>query len=278
MPLASAVRSASSLSFARSAWIASRSAIRVTSTPLGQRQLGHLEVRGVRVLQDPQRVVGLAEEPGELARRAERAVGDHRRQRHERGHLRVGAAEVIDDRAGVREVGRGGVRGDDVDERFAAGERVVRPGVVARPVVPDAPHHGCTGRDRSASFGRCSVTSRPGVLVGIVLNSPRISAGASGFGSNVSMWLGPPNWNSMMTLLAVALLGLPCAIFSGAARWAPAALRPATTAPDLRRCQPYGPVRHPTIADPVYLGEVDAPFIVTGDSRTHRTSACRTSR
>ena len=58
--------------------------------------------------------------------------------------------------------------------------------------------------DRSASFGRCSVTSSPGVFVLSVLNSPRIPAGASGFGSNVSRWLGPPNWKSMMTLLAVA--------------------------------------------------------------------------
>ena len=51
------------------------------------------------------------------------------------------------------------------------------------------------------------MTRSPGVFVGIVLNSPRISAGASGLGSNVSRWLGPPNWKSMMTLFAVALRG-----------------------------------------------------------------------
>ena len=32
----------------------------------------------------------------------------------------------------------------------------------------------------------------PGSAVGMVPNSPRISAAAPGFGSNVSMWLGPP--------------------------------------------------------------------------------------
>ncbi len=33
---------------------------------------------------------------------------------------------------------------------------------------------------------------RPGARVAIVLNSPRISTGASGFKSNVSRWLGAP--------------------------------------------------------------------------------------
>src|SRR5687768_935545 len=32
----------------------------------------------------------------------------------------------------------------------------------------------------------------PGTLVLIAPNSPRISCGVSGFGSNVSIWLGPP--------------------------------------------------------------------------------------
>ena len=47
-------------------------------------------------------------------------------------------------------------------------------------------------RDRTASFGRCSDASRPGVFVWMCLYSPRISGGASGFGSNVSMWLAAP--------------------------------------------------------------------------------------
>src|SRR5262245_51888977 len=53
--------------------------------------------------------------------------------------------------------------------------------------------------------GRCSVTRTPGTELGIGLNSPRISEGAVGLGSNVSNWLGPPNWNNIMTLRAVAL-------------------------------------------------------------------------
>ena len=36
-------------------------------------------------------------------------------------------------------------------------------------------------------------------LVWIALNCPRTSAAASGFGSQVSMWLGPPHMNSTMT-------------------------------------------------------------------------------
>src|SRR5262249_33306486 len=48
---------------------------------------------------------------------------------------------------------------------------------------------------RCASFairGRYSPTRMPGTLVRIVLNSPRISGGCSGLGSNVSRWLIPP--------------------------------------------------------------------------------------
>ena len=54
-----------------------------------------------------------------------------------------------------------------------------------------------TRANRSASRarrGRCSQTSRPGRLVGIGRNSPRIPDGAAGFMSNVSWWLAPPNW------------------------------------------------------------------------------------
>ena len=46
-----------------------------------------------------------------------------------------------------------------------------------------------TGSD---TRGRCSETGRPGKLLGMDLNSPRISAGASGFMSHMSRWLGPP--------------------------------------------------------------------------------------
>jgi len=43
-----------------------------------------------------------------------------------------------------------------------------------------------------ASFGRCSVMRKPGVLVAVVPNSPRIASGASGFGSKLSCCASPP--------------------------------------------------------------------------------------
>ena len=43
-----------------------------------------------------------------------------------------------------------------------------------------------------AVCGMCSQTRSPGTLVAIEPNSPRTSAGAFGFMSTVSMWLGPP--------------------------------------------------------------------------------------
>ena len=44
-----------------------------------------------------------------------------------------------------------------------------------------------------ANLGKCSARVIPGVREAIGLKSPRIFSGASGFMSNVSMWLGPPN-------------------------------------------------------------------------------------
>jgi hypothetical protein len=43
---------------------------------------------------------------------------------------------------------------------------------------------------------------RPGTEVAMGLKVPRISIGASGFGSNVSRWLGPPNRSSSTTEVA----------------------------------------------------------------------------
>src|SRR5579862_7444366 len=51
----------------------------------------------------------------------------------------------------------------------------------------------------SASIGMVSLTCMPSTLVLMALNSPRMLAGASGFGSQMSMWLGPPCRKSMMT-------------------------------------------------------------------------------
>src|SRR5947207_4644486 len=54
----------------------------------------------------------------------------------------------------------------------------------------------------SASMGIVSLTSIPGTFVLIGLNSPRTLDGALGLGSQISIWLGPPCRNSMMTDLA----------------------------------------------------------------------------
>src|SRR5262245_8947561 len=50
-----------------------------------------------------------------------------------------------------------------------------------------------------ALMGSRSQIWMPGTLVGIAPNSPRYSIGASGFGSHVSCWLGPPRIQRMMT-------------------------------------------------------------------------------
>ena len=56
----------------------------------------------------------------------------------------------------------------------------------------------------AACFGRYSHSRTPGRAVAIVPNGPRISRGASGLGSHVSMWLGPPVIHNRITLLLPA--------------------------------------------------------------------------
>src|SRR5262249_61436787 len=56
-----------------------------------------------------------------------------------------------------------------------------------------------TGCSNLASRGMCSQIRKPGTLVGMVPNAPRTSAGASGFGSQVSSWLCPPLVNTTNT-------------------------------------------------------------------------------
>src|SRR5262245_11734275 len=53
-----------------------------------------------------------------------------------------------------------------------------------------------------ARRGRCSQMRTPGAEVAIGLNSPRISAGASGLRLTMSWWLGPPRRLKRMTDLA----------------------------------------------------------------------------
>ena len=60
--------------------------------------------------------------------------------------------------------------------------------------VLKSPHIGSDDTAvREAMSGINSVKCIPGVLVGIVPKGPRYSIGASGFGSKVSIWLGPPH-------------------------------------------------------------------------------------
>src|SRR6516162_9175832 len=58
-----------------------------------------------------------------------------------------------------------------------------------------------------ARRGRCSLTRTPGVRVAMAANSPRYSAGASGLGSQVSCWAGPPHMNRTMQALALPPVG-----------------------------------------------------------------------
>src|SRR5437879_3774646 len=82
-----------------------------------------------------------------------------------------------------------------------------------------------------------SLTWMPETLVLIALNSPRMFAGASGFGSQMSMWLGPPCKKSIMTDLAA-----PKALFVSTLAGAAAAfqernsgrLKPSKLAPPTR--------------------------------------------
>src|ERR1035438_8447008 len=53
-----------------------------------------------------------------------------------------------------------------------------------------------------AIIGMCSPMNVPGMLVLMGLNSPRMLAGASGFGSQISICEGPPCRKIMITLLA----------------------------------------------------------------------------
>lgn len=56
------------------------------------------------------------------------------------------------------------------------------------------------GSFHAASMGRRELIGVPGTLVAIGGNSPRTSAGASGFRSNVSIWGGPPMKRRMHAL------------------------------------------------------------------------------
>src|SRR5713101_4354829 len=63
-----------------------------------------------------------------------------------------------------------------------------------------------------ASSGMTSLSEMPGTIDLIGLNSPRTFEGASGFGSQISMWLGPPWRKTRMTDLAQPQPDFPLAL------------------------------------------------------------------
>src|SRR3954464_2268398 len=62
--------------------------------------------------------------------------------------------------------------------------------------------------------GKISVSWISGLLVRIVLNGPRISRGASGFGSQVSIWLGAPRLKIIMQARSSLVLSTAPIAFS----------------------------------------------------------------
>src|SRR5262249_18652973 len=74
-------------------------------------------------------------------------------------------------------------------------------------------------------IGNRSPRIMPGTLVGEVPNSPRYSIGASGLGSHISMWLGPPRIQRMMAdFIPLAVLRF-CSARNTSASDSPAAPR-----------------------------------------------------
>ena len=109
--------------------ISRRRCSRSSDKIVGQAQLGQPEIGRVGVLGEEQRIVGLAEEAGVLARR-DRAVADHVRIGDERRHAVRARGELIDDAA----VGREQV--ERIAQPLIVGRRgVAREGVVAGRVV-----------------------------------------------------------------------------------------------------------------------------------------------
>src|SRR5438046_737828 len=68
-----------------------------------------------------------------------------------------------------------------------------------------------------ARRGKRSLIRVPATLVAIARNGPRTSAGASGLGSHISSWLGPPTSISRMQLWARPALGAATALPAHAA-------------------------------------------------------------
>ena len=121
-----------------------------------------------------------------------------RRQVDAAGRALGAAAEVRPARGVVREVV---AAGDLVEERaglLVPGQDVVRGDEVVVLAVRQRPHDGVLVRPRG-ELRQVFAGEQAGRLRGDVLYSPRISAGASGLGSNVSRWLAAPVRKTMMT-------------------------------------------------------------------------------
>src|SRR3954469_19278259 len=93
-----------------------------------------------------------------------------------------------------------------------------RPVVIQCPAAKWSPLSWCSERmndtfsNRLAICGVSALVSTPGVFVLHTPNGPRNSAGASGLGSKVSSWLGPPSSQIRMTERSVELV--PLALFA----------------------------------------------------------------
>src|SRR6516162_6941479 len=75
-----------------------------------------------------------------------------------------------------------------------------------------------------ATFGKISAILIPEAFVAIGLNGPRTSSGALGFGSKVSMWLGPPTRKSMMQFTSASGRFAPCSARSNDGRVRPSGM------------------------------------------------------
>ena len=87
-----------------------------------------------------------------------------------------------------------------------AGEHGIAAGRVPRRRVRHRADQGDPIHELGGLRAGTSVNRTPGSAVAIVSNSPRISAGASGLGSNVSWCEAPPERNRMMQFLALPKL------------------------------------------------------------------------
>ena len=101
--------------------------------------------------------------------------------------------------------------------------------------------------------GKCSQISTPGTLVWVGRNGPRTSAGASGLGSQVSSWLGPPTKNRRMQFTS---FGPSAACRSPSDR--PTA--PAPRAPTRRKSRRVRPSQNRTPLLPSKVSMVEAPW------------------